>query len=106
MKTKTILGPAAVAVALCVTPAFAQKGVKEGGRFGNLFAPEVYAVESAVEAVLLLTDEQRTKLVAALTTTIQAPALAELGAKLKKGAPDFQAAAERYQAERARAQDE
>ena len=102
MKTKSILTLAVIVVALGALPALAQKG--KGGPFGQLFAREVYALEPGIEAVLMLTEEQKTKIAEALTATIQSPTLAALAPK--KGDPDAETAFEKYNAARVKAEAE
>jgi hypothetical protein len=102
MKTKSILILAVVVAALGALPALAQKG--KGGPFGQIFAREVYALEPGIESVLMLTEEQKTKIAAALTATIQSPTLAALSPK--KGDPDAEAAFAKYTAARMKAEAE
>ncbi len=94
LKAKCML--AILAAILSATPALAQK--KPGtSHFGTIFTPQVYAVEPGIEAALNLTDEQRAKLVEAMTATIRSPELIELGKKIKKGDPDREANQAKYQ---------
>jgi hypothetical protein len=102
MKTKSILTLAVAFAAIGALPALAQKGKR--GPFGQIFSREVYVLEPGIESVLMLTEEQKTKIAAALTATIQSPTLAALAPK--KGDPDAEAAFEKYNTARVKAEAE
>jgi hypothetical protein len=77
----------ALAVACSAGLAYGQekKGKGKAGQRLGVFSPTVYAVEPNIDAVLMLTDEQKEKVDKAIQETVKAPALLEL--QPKKGDP-------------------
>lgn len=75
----------------------------------RVFAGQVYGVEPDIEAALMLTDDQRTKIEAARKETVEAPALVELRKKAgdkRATDADRNAAREQLKTEQPKAQAE